>query len=43
MLVFPEFVLPIIKAFVGCDKQNVLFVIVLNFLPIISSKLIIYI
>ena len=41
MFVFPDEVRPIIKAFLGWDKQKTLFVIVLNFLPIISSKLII--
>ena len=39
MFVFPLFVLPIIKQFLGCDKQKTLFVIVLNFLPIILSKI----
>ena len=39
MFDFPEFVFPTIKAFLGCDKQKTLFVIVLNFLPITLSKL----
>ena len=34
MFVFPELVFPKIRAFLGCDKQKTLFVILLNFLPI---------
>ena len=31
MFVLPLFVFPIIDAFLGCDRQKTLFVIVLNF------------